>query len=140
MTADNAELISMLKKYDLVENVTLLGQRVDIPAVMNGFDIHLLSSSFGEGFPNVLAEAMACGTPCISTDVGDASYIVGKTGWLVAAKDTDEFGGAILDAIDEQQNHKALWHDRSLACQGRIKDEFGIEKMTNKYGALWSGL
>ena len=66
-----------IKRLKLSNHVKLLGQTDNISEVMNGLDLHILSSSYGEGFPNVIAESMACGTPCIATDVGDSSFVIG---------------------------------------------------------------
>ncbi|EKO3643306.1 glycosyltransferase [Vibrio metschnikovii] len=135
--SDNNELNDKITSLGLENNVSLLGQRTDISTIMNNLDIHVLSSSFGEGFPNVLAEAMACGTPCVTTDVGDAAVIVGDTGWVVAPKNPPALAKAMLEAIEEKQNNPQAWQARKKACRERIVNNFSIEKMVEGYHKVW---
>lgn len=117
--------------------VRMLGRRSDMPSVMSGFDVFVLSSAFGEAFPNVLNEAMACGTPCITTNVGDAAVIVGDTGWVVPPKDPQALAKAMLEAMEEQQNNPQAWQARKQACRERIVDNFSIKKMVEAYHQVW---
>ncbi|EOZ5531037.1 glycosyltransferase family 4 protein [Vibrio metschnikovii] len=133
----NSSLNDHIKKLGLEANLLLLDQRTDMPTVMNGLDIHVLSSSFGEGFPNVLAEAMACGTPCVTTDVGDAAVIVGDTGWVVPSKNPQALAKAMLEAMEEKQNNPQAWQARKQACRDRIVNNFSIEKMVAGYHQVW---
>ena len=133
--ANNA-LVRLLKENGLIERVHLLGSRKDILAVMNGIDLFMLSS-ISEAFPNVLNEAMACGTPCITTDVGDAAFIVGKTGWVVKPKDPKALANASIQALKEKQSNNESWGQRKDACRQRIVENFTLEKMIKKYKEVW---
>lgn len=137
LTTDNTQLKQLIKDNTCSEHITLLGKRNDITAVMNGFDLFVLSS-VSEAFPNVLNEAMACGTPCITTDVGDAAVIVGDTGWVVPPKDSQALANAMLDAMEEQQNNPQAWQARKQACRERIVNNFSIDKMVAEYSRVWN--
>lgn len=72
------------------------GETAEMTAVYNAFDLLVLSSAFGEGFPNAVAEGMACGLPCAVTDVGDAARLVGDSGVVVPPRDPAALASAIL--------------------------------------------
>ena len=133
---NNIDLISVIKRLKLSNHVKLLGQHSNISKVMNGLDIHVLSSSYGEGFPNVVAESMACGRPCIVTDVGDSALIVGKTGWVVPPKDSIKLAKAIEKALYEKSTIK--WNKRCNKARLRVKKNYNISKMVRLYNNVWS--
>lgn len=131
----NVELTNLLSLLGLNDDVILLGRRNDIPDVMNALDIHVLSSS-GEAFPNVVAEAMASGTPCVVTDVGDAALIVGDTGWITPPKNSCLLTDAIELALCEIQSVQN-WEVRKQACANRINEQFSLLKMVSAYKNTW---
>jgi len=138
MNSDNAALMRCIAENDLQDQVILLNQRPDIPAIMNALDLHVLSSAYGEAFPNVLNEAMACGTPCVTTDVGDSALIVSTTGWVVPPKDPRALAEAILDAIQEKTNAPDMWATRQMMARKRVQENFSIETMVDGYRSVWS--
>jgi len=71
----------------------LLGPQDSIQNIINGLDI-LASCSTTEGFPNVVAEAMACGTLCVTTNAGDSAVIVGDDKWVVEVGDYNAMSNA----------------------------------------------
>jgi glycosyltransferase involved in cell wall biosynthesis len=135
MDLSNSELVALIEDEDIEDRVLLLGRRLDIQKVMNAIDLHILSS-YGEAFPNVLAEAMACGTPCITTDVGDAALIVGETGWVVPPKNPEALLQTIAEALDEWQK-PGKWDERKIAARERINDNFRIQNILETYVREW---
>ncbi len=135
INTNNIRLVSEIKRLKLSKYIKLLGQDDNILQVMNGLDLYIQSSSYGEGFPNVVAEAMACGTPCVVTDVGDASFIVGKTGWIVPPNNSNKLAKALEEAINEVTTKKI--YQRQSKARLRIRKNFDLSKMLKSYNKTW---
>jgi glycosyltransferase involved in cell wall biosynthesis len=100
-----------------------------MPAAYSAFDVATLTSAFGEGFPNVVGEALACGTPCVA-DVGDSARILEGVGIAVRPRSP----GALVEGWLAM-----LGADRAeLARRGRrrVEASYGLERMVDRTEAL----
>ena len=133
----NAALTDTVNNYELNDVVRLLGLRQDISDITAALDIACSSSLFGEGFSNTIGEAMACGVPCVTTDVGDAAAIVGTTGKVVAPADGEAFANALSELIECGAEVR-----RSLGRQARAKIVacFDMRIIANQYHQLYQSL
>ena len=134
---DTQTLAPVVAVKGLTDWVRVLGYRSDIERLLPGVDVLCLSSAFGEGFPNVLGEAMACGIPCVSTDVGDARSIIGDTGLIVPVCDPVSLAHAIDDLIDRGP---AAREHLGRAARARIEAEYSLARIVDRYTALYSDL
>jgi glycosyltransferase involved in cell wall biosynthesis len=130
----NAEVMSAINRAGVADRVTLLGQRHDIPDIVAGFDIATLPSAWGEGFPNVLGEAMACGVPCVTTDIGDSGWIVGDAGIVVPPRDPEALAEALgrLVALGGEGRRQL-----GAAARARVIEHFEVDDIVGQYQGLY---
>ena len=132
-----AELRERAGALGLHDRLVWAGPRTDMPAVYNALDLLCLSSTFGEGFPNVLGEAMACGVPCVTTDVGDAALVVGETGEVVPKGDAEALAQGMLHQLARLE-HKG--DALRTACRERVEANYSVERMVKETEALLQNL
>jgi len=121
----------------LSDRVFVDDARRDLERVYPGLDALVLSSAFGEGFPNVLGEAMACGCICVSTDVGDAREIVGETGLIVSRRNPDQLAVAIREIVGLTKQARA---ERGHAARTRIVQRYSLASVAERYADLYSNI
>jgi glycosyltransferase involved in cell wall biosynthesis len=132
--ADNANLKSLIDRLELGDRVFLLGRRPDIDAIYPTFDIFTLCSIYGEGFPNVVCEAMACGLPCVGTAVGDTAEIIGDCGLIVPTHQPERLAEA-WEALCTRGIEST-----GAAARVRVAARYGLDRMREQYEALYLSL
>jgi glycosyltransferase involved in cell wall biosynthesis len=134
---DNAALAGWLRAVGIAEACHLLGPRDDVPRIMAALDVAVLSSAYGEGFPNVLGEAMGCAVPCVATDVGDSARIVAATGRVVPPRDSAALAGALHEVLAlDPAARQAL----GQAARQRVVEHFALPACVAQYAALYAKL
>lgn len=132
---DNAELITMLRTHSLGTQVHLLGERDDVRDLFPGIDI-FCSSSVAEGFPNVIAEAMSCGVPCVVTDTGASRELVDGVGRVVLSRSTRDLANGLSDVLALSSEERTAIGD---AARARVQAQYSLDAVVREYVKLYCG-
>ncbi len=115
-------------------HLRILGERLDTPRLLAALDVLVSASAFGEGFPTVVGEAMACGIPCVVTDVGDSAFLVGDTGLVVPPRRPRDLSRALGEALSWPEDERSR---QGLAARDRIRRNFDIHRIVSRLEALY---
>lgn len=134
LSLSDKEIEDLSKKFVIGTNVTLLDAVKEMEAFYHGIDV-LLMTSITEGFPNVLIEAMATGAICISTDVGDARYIINDNGHIADILNTSD----LIDCINKYLKLSVVKKKQKMKEAFNLTiNRFNINIVTNKYKSFWN--
>ncbi len=133
---DNAELVRLVASAGVTDRVHLLGHRQDGAHLQAALDIGT-SSSVSEAFPLIVGEAMACGVPCVVTDVGDSSLIVGPYGKVVSPRDPDALANAWFNLLAMAREERVLL---GRGARDRISKLFDLGMIVGRYETLYTEL
>jgi glycosyltransferase involved in cell wall biosynthesis len=137
LDGSNPDLTAAIGESGCEELVHALGRRSDIADLARALDVHILASSGGEAFPNVVAETMLSATPNVVTDVGDSAFMVGDTGWVVPPRDAESLASSIAAAWTERSKEPEEWAKRRDRARARIAENFTFERMAEAYRDVW---
>ncbi len=134
MERSNPELVALMQAAGVDDDCTCLGERRDVESLMTALDGLVLPSIYGEAFPMVLGEAMACEVPCVATDVGDSAFLLGDAGLVVPPADVGALTEVLARLMQMAPNERAAL---GAAARDRVKTRFSIETMILAYLDLY---
>lgn len=120
------------ERLNVPENVITLGTRRDMQSLYNASDWLISWSNYGEGFPNSIAEAMACGLPVCANDSGDSWSIIGDSGNRCIAQTPEELANTLKEIAKFTPSNV-----EKLKIAQRINDCFSVNKMVSSYIAVY---
>lgn len=129
----NATLRGWLAAAGVADRCLLLGSRDDVAAIQAALDV-AVSSSAGEALPLAIGEAMAACVPCVVTDVGDSSELVGDTGRVVPPGDPAALATAIDELLALAPAERAAL---GAAARDRIARHYSLAAAADRYGEVW---
>jgi glycosyltransferase involved in cell wall biosynthesis len=122
-----------VREAGLESNITLLPPTDSPESLYPALDLLVMPSLWGEGFPNVVGEAMGCGVAALVTDVGDAASVVGATGFVSESGAPDVLAREMRSAL--AQGHEAL-ELLGTAARARMVEFYGPKVMVQRYRSL----
>ena len=134
VTSENEELQRLIAEFKLAPHILQLGLRNDVEGLFNAADVIGLFSNADEGFPNVLAEAMACERCCIASDTGGTAEVLGDCGKLVPRNNATAAGKALCEILSLNEGQR---DDLGRRSRRRVVERFSLDTMTDRYLALW---
>jgi glycosyltransferase involved in cell wall biosynthesis len=132
LDGDNAELRAALDRRGLDGVAELRGAVDDPVSFLRSLDC-LVSPSRTEGFPNVIAEAMALGTPVIATDVGGTSEVLGDCGLLVRGDEGPTLGSALRDFVRDPADLRRRAADGPARAEQRFSIDSTVQATEHFY-------
>ncbi|HEY0996784.1 MAG TPA: glycosyltransferase [Gemmatimonadaceae bacterium] len=120
----------------LAGRLHFLGARDGMERVSAAFDVVALTSAWGEGFPNVLGEALACGVPCVATDIGDSAAVVGDAGRLVPPRDPGALAAGLLELLGDSSLRARL----GAMGRARVTAHFSMPAVADRYLRLYEAV
>lgn len=132
--SNNQQLMQYKNSCPFPDNILTIGQRSDIPALLNTLDIFCMPSRT-EAFPLALGEAMCASLPVVATEVGDVAYMTGN---LVELAQPDNVT-SLAEKLDKMLSlPKAQRRAVGNALFERVSALFSIETMVHQYQALYA--
>jgi glycosyltransferase involved in cell wall biosynthesis len=115
------------------DRISLGGARSDVASLMPGLDILAVSSAWGEAFPNVIGEALACGVPVVATDVGDSAVVVGRCGLIVPPSSPQDLANGIISLSELGPEGR---RNMGIAGRQQVAENYSLDAICKRYRTL----